>query len=99
MMKMREGDKWHVVIPAELAYGKRSMGQHITPGSVLVFEMELVKVHGEGEANRWNILPRFFHDIPFMVWLCLAYFLYTLFAGPLETIEVHDPSLGTSGEV
>lgn len=29
---MHEGDKWQVVIPSELAYGKRSMGEYITPG-------------------------------------------------------------------
>ena len=44
MQLMSEGDKWELVIPSELAYGDRSMGQQITPGSVLVFEMEIVKV-------------------------------------------------------
>ena len=44
MQLMSEGDKWELVIPSELAYGDRAMGPHITPGSVLVFEMEIVKV-------------------------------------------------------
>ena len=44
MQLMSEGDKWELVIPSELAYGDRSMGPQITPGSVLVFEMEIVKV-------------------------------------------------------
>lgn len=44
MQLMSEGDKWELVIPSELAYGDRAMGPQITPGSVLVFEMEIVKV-------------------------------------------------------
>lgn len=41
---MQEGDKWEVVIPSELAYGKRGAGNMITPDSILVFEIELIKV-------------------------------------------------------
>jgi len=44
MQLMSEGDKWELVIPSELAYGDRAMGPQITPGSVLIFEMEIVKV-------------------------------------------------------
>ena len=44
MQLMGEGAKWELVIPSELAYGDRSMGPQITPGSVLVFEMEIIKV-------------------------------------------------------
>ena len=44
MQLMKEGDKWELTIPSELAYGDRQMGPQITPGSVLVFEMEIVKV-------------------------------------------------------
>ena len=44
LLKMREGDKWQVVIPSELAYKERGRGQTIGPNAVLVFEVELVKV-------------------------------------------------------
>lgn len=38
---------------AELAYGDRQRGPLITPGAVLVFELELIEVKGPGKtANR-----------------------------------------------
>lgn len=40
---MPVGSEWEIVIPAELAYGDREMGQ-IKPGSVLVFKVKLVSV-------------------------------------------------------
>lgn len=44
---MRVGDKWHLVIPANMAYGARGAGDGlIPPNQVLVFDMELL------EANR-----------------------------------------------
>lgn len=45
LQMMKEGDKWRLVIPPELAYGKRGAGGgRIPPNSVLVFEVELIKV-------------------------------------------------------
>ncbi len=44
---MKEGSKFHVVIPAELAYGERGAGQIIGPNSVLIFDMELIEVKPE----------------------------------------------------
>lgn len=41
---MAEGSKWQLVIPANLAYGEQAMGGVIAPNSVLVFEVELLKV-------------------------------------------------------
>jgi FKBP-type peptidyl-prolyl cis-trans isomerase len=42
---MRIGDKWHIVIPANLAYGARGAGDGaIPPNQVLVFDMELLSV-------------------------------------------------------
>ena len=45
LLLMREGDVWHIVIPANLAYGARGAGQGaIPPNQVLVFDLTLVKV-------------------------------------------------------
>jgi FKBP-type peptidyl-prolyl cis-trans isomerase len=42
---MREGDQWHIVIPARLAYGARGAGNGaIPPNQVLVFELTLIAV-------------------------------------------------------
>lgn len=47
---MREGDKWVVFIPYDLAYGERGSPPKIPGFSPLVFEMELIKVKGAGKA-------------------------------------------------
>lgn len=44
---MSEGSKWQLVIPANLAYGDQAMGGVIAPNSVLVFDVELLKVISE----------------------------------------------------
>ena len=41
---MKEGDKWRVFIPYNLAYGSRGAGGDIPPCSALIFEMELIKI-------------------------------------------------------
>jgi FKBP-type peptidyl-prolyl cis-trans isomerase FklB len=48
---MKEGSKYQFVIPAALAYGDRSPGAGIPPNSVLVFEIELLKVKSGAEAS------------------------------------------------
>lgn len=47
MQLMGEGDHWELYIPSELAYGESQRGQHITPGAVLVFELEILSVKGD----------------------------------------------------
>jgi FKBP-type peptidyl-prolyl cis-trans isomerase len=45
MQLMKEGDKWELYIPANLAYGDRPRpGSIITPGAVLVFTLEIIEV-------------------------------------------------------
>jgi len=41
---MKAGDKWRLFIPSDLAYGDRSQGDKIKPGSTLIFEVELLEV-------------------------------------------------------
>ena len=41
---MPAGSKWQLVVPPELAYGERGMGQVIMPNSTLIFEVELVGI-------------------------------------------------------
>ncbi|MFM9863588.1 MAG: FKBP-type peptidyl-prolyl cis-trans isomerase [Micropepsaceae bacterium] len=40
---MKEGDKWNIVIPAELAYGCKGKGP-IKGDQVLTFDIELLKI-------------------------------------------------------
>lgn len=42
---MSEGDKWTVFLPSELGYGEQGAGGQIPPHSVLIFEIELIKVN------------------------------------------------------
>lgn len=41
---MKEGAKWQLFIPADLAYGERGAGQDIGPNSTLIFDIELLSV-------------------------------------------------------
>ena len=40
---MKEGAKWRLYIPSNLAYGERAAGS-IPPHSTLIFDIELIKV-------------------------------------------------------
>jgi len=46
---MKEGTKWQVFIPADLAYGPRGAGSAIGPNEVLVFDIELLSVKNPAE--------------------------------------------------
>ncbi len=41
---MKEGAKWQLFIPPDMAYGKEGNGAQIPPNAVLVFELELISV-------------------------------------------------------
>jgi len=41
---MREGAKWQLFVPPNLAYGEKGAGQVIGPGATLIFEVELISI-------------------------------------------------------
>ena len=41
---MKEGAKWQIFIPSDLAYGDKGAGNVIGPNAVLVFDVELISV-------------------------------------------------------
>ena len=43
---MKVGSKWKLYVPAALAYGERSPGGQIGPNQTLMFEIELLSIHG-----------------------------------------------------
>ena len=44
---MKVGDKWELYVPAALAYDMDPPGHPIEPGSMLVFEIELLGIGGQ----------------------------------------------------
>ena len=53
---MKEGAKWQLFVPPDLAYGERSVGPMIPPNSLLIFEIELLEVMDE-QAPKTNAAP------------------------------------------
>jgi len=41
---MKEGSKWMLYLPSDLAYGPRGAGGDIGPNATLIFEVELLEV-------------------------------------------------------
>lgn len=42
---MKEGDKWQLFIPSDLAYGSNGAGSKIGPNATLIFDVELIKIN------------------------------------------------------
>jgi len=45
LMMMKEGAKWRLYIPSDLAYGAQGAGADIGPNATLIFDVELLKVN------------------------------------------------------
>jgi FKBP-type peptidyl-prolyl cis-trans isomerase FklB len=41
---MKEGAKWQLFVPSDLAYGEQGAGREIGPNTTLIFEVELISV-------------------------------------------------------
>lgn len=44
LQMMKEGGKWRVVIPGNLAYGPQGAGEMIGPNETLIFDIELIAI-------------------------------------------------------
>lgn len=47
LQMMKEGAKWRLFIPSQLAYGSNGAGNVIGPNATLIFDVELIKVIGQ----------------------------------------------------
>ena len=52
LMNMTPGTRWKIYLPSELAYGARSPTPEIPANSALVFELELLQIMPEEEADK-----------------------------------------------
>jgi len=41
---MKEGAKWEIFVPQDLAYGERGFGSQVGPNATLIFEVELISI-------------------------------------------------------
>ena len=56
LLLMKEGDKWTVWIPSQLAYGSRGAGGAIQADAALKFTIELIEVQGGGRKGHADLL-------------------------------------------
>jgi FKBP-type peptidyl-prolyl cis-trans isomerase FklB len=49
---MSEGSTWELVVPANLAYGARSVGNVIGPNETLIFKLKLLSIAKPGKAKK-----------------------------------------------
>lgn len=44
LQKMKEGARWEILTPPELAYGERGLGEKVGPSESLIFDLTLVRI-------------------------------------------------------
>jgi|WetSurMetagenome_2_1015567.scaffolds.fasta_scaffold204232_2 FKBP-type peptidyl-prolyl cis-trans isomerase FklB len=54
LLLMKEGAKWQIFIPSELAYGENGAGP-IEPNAVLIFDVELIKIEADSASPSQTI--------------------------------------------
>ena len=55
---MKEGAKWQLFIPSELAYGDKPRGRTIPPNAALIFEIELLEILDAKAASSPSKAPQ-----------------------------------------
>lgn len=88
LQMMREGDKWELVLPADLGYGERQMGK-IPKGAALIFELEILGLDVQ-ESSSWFSGGNFFIALAL-----IGFVVYQIYkaqggggpAGPIVTLE------------
>jgi len=53
LLLMKEGSKWMLYVPSNLAYGARGTARGVIgPNQTLIFEVELISIHSSGAENQ-----------------------------------------------
>jgi hypothetical protein len=74
---MKPGDKWELVLSSELAYDEKSRGKYITPGSILILQLELLLFEHHAKFDWEGHLP-----ILLLVGVCCVMAYTQLFVTP-----------------
>ena len=56
LLQMKVGDRWQIVMPSEMAYGKQGSPPVIGPDAVLVFEIELLGIEPQQAPEEMHSL-------------------------------------------